>query len=547
MSYTSKTIMVLIILFLSQLIFGQAGNIDKETIKKIDSLFNSYHHQKKTGSIISIIKNGKTVYNNKKGLANIEHQIPITDSTAFNIASNSKQFAAFIALLMEEEGKLSFNDDIRKHLPELSHLPKKITIKQLANHTHGLPSPDELAQLKGVETMHHKQVLEMLLNIKQVSFEAGEEHFYNNTGFILLAEIIERVGKKSFKQQLKEKVFVPLKMHNTKVIDNKNTVVKNRAYSYRLQQDSTYITNPAKLSTIGSSGIFTTIDDLGLWVKNYQNTTLGKREFYSKMQAITTLNSGKKTNYGLGLQVDTYKGIDVVFHGGGTESYRSYILHAPKHQLSLVFLSNKGDMSGLDIMYGTLEIILKDFIQEEKTFTMLKGNELKKLEGTYQMFPGKYYNFIVENDKLYFQFFGSTGKYHFPQIGENTFNYPVAHHKIVFYENGLEFKAADMTYYCPKTDVKLVVLENLNLNKFAGTYENIEHNIQYKLVVKNNTLVAIHKNINYDIVLSPLSENSFHSYEAFFGKIEFTSNKNESIESFKVSGQNLKDIVFKKL
>lgn len=546
MNYTLKTVVrVIAILLLSPSISAQNESIEKEIIQKIDSLFNSYHQHDQTGSVMSIIKKEKTVYMHHRGLANIEHQIPITSSTAFNIASVSKQFTSFLALLLEQEGKLSFDDDIRQYLPEFTHLPNKITIKQLTNHTHGLPNPDELALLKGIKTMNHQQVAEMLLNIKQVNFEAGTKHEYNNTGYILLSEIIERVGQKPFKEQLHEKIFKPLGMNNTIVVDNKNIVVKNKAYSYDVI-DNTYINYPVRLSTIGSSGIFTTISDLGLWVKNYQMATLGTHEFYKKMQTVTVLNSGKKTNYGLGLQSDNYKGIDVVFHGGGTESYRSYILHAPEHQLSLLFLSNKGGMLGLDVLYKSLEIILKESIQETHTYKKLNNKELKKLEGTYEMFPGTYYNIIVEKEKLYFQEFGKTDKAYLPQIGENTFDFPIPHFKFIFYKDGFNFHIADMTYPCTKTVIELPKSKDVNLNNFIGIYKNTSHNTSYELVVRDNKLIAIHDTINYDITLKPLGKNSFYTKEPFLGKIDFIFNNNRTIKAFMVSGQNLKNVIFKK-
>ena len=545
MNYTLKTLRVIAILLLSQSIFAQNAILEKQTIKKIDSLFNSYHQDNKTGSIMSIIKKEETVYVNHKGLANIEHQIPITNSTAFNIASVSKQFTTFLALLLEEEGKLSFSDDIRLHLHELKQLPNKITIKQLTNHTHGLPNPDELAQLKGVKTMNHRQVLKMLLNIKQVNFESGAKHEYNNTGYILLSEIIERVGQKPFKEQLQEKIFKPLGMNNTQAVGYNDDVVKNKAYSYKVWND-TYINLPVRLSTMGSSGIYTTINDLGIWVKNYQKVTVGTREFYEKMQTATFLNSGKKINYGLGLQFDNYEGIDVVFHGGGTESYRSYILHAPKHQLSLLFLSNKGDMVGLNILYKSLEIILKGSIQEENTYKVLNNKELDNLEGTYEMFPGIHYNIIAEKDKLYFQNFGSTDKHHLPQIGKNEFDFPHPHIKFIFYKGGFNYHIADMTYPCKKVVLQLPKSKDINLTDFIGTFKNIEYNTSYELVIKDNKLIAKHS-LNYDISLYLLAKNSFYSKEAFFGEIDFIFNSDKSIIGFKLSGQNLKNIIFKKV
>src|SRR5690606_17276424 len=183
---------------------SQTNTPAQQSLDKVDSLFSAHYTSDKTGAALAIIKNGETIYKNVMGLANVEYNNPITDSTAFNIASVSKQFTTFLALLLEEEGTLSFNDDIRIYLPELEHLPNNITIKQLTNHTHGLSNADELAKLKGLKLMTHKEVVKMLLNIKQVNFKAGEKYEYNNTGYILLSEIIERVGKKPFKEQLQE-------------------------------------------------------------------------------------------------------------------------------------------------------------------------------------------------------------------------------------------------------------------------------------------------------------------------------------------------------
>src|SRR5690606_2557517 len=314
--------------------------------------------------------------------------------------SVSKQFTTFLALLLEEEGKLSFNDDIRIYLPELEHLPNNITIKQLTNHTHGLSNADELAKLKGLKLMTHQEVVKMLLNIKQVNFKAGEKYEYNNTGYILLSEIIERVGKKPFKEQLQEKIFLPLSMKDTKVVDNENMVIKNKAYSYNLDNDI-YVKNPIALSNIGSSGIYTTINDLALWAKNYQNTIIGNRSIYEKMQTATLLNSGKQIKYGLGLQFDNYKGIDVIFHGGGSASYRSYILHVPRHKLSIIFLSNANDFSGLDVVYKSIDFLLKDDIKIKTSEKIAISNEqLKKYTGTYEIKLDVYYNIIAKKDTL---------------------------------------------------------------------------------------------------------------------------------------------------
>ena len=116
---------------------------------QVDKLINQYYQENQPGIALAIIKDGKTIYQNEVGLANLEYQIPLSDSSAFQIASVSKQFTAYLALILEQKGKLSLKEDMRKYLPELKHLPFKITLAQLANHTHGLPNVTELANIKG--------------------------------------------------------------------------------------------------------------------------------------------------------------------------------------------------------------------------------------------------------------------------------------------------------------------------------------------------------------------------------------------------------------
>lgn len=539
-----QILIVSIIIFQSIAVLGQISIIEKQSYTKVDSLFKAHFTTNKTGAAFVIIENGKTTYKNVIGLANVEYNIHITDSTVFNIASISKQFTTYLALLLEQEGKLSFNDDIRTYLPELKHLPSKITIKQLTNHTHGLSNPDELAQLKGLSTMNHQEVVKMLLNIKHLNFKAGEKYEYNNTGYILLSEIIERVGQKSFKNQLKEKIFIPLGMKDTKVVDNENMVIKNKAYSYTFN-NGIYVNNPVNLSTIGSSGIYTTINDLALWAKNYQNPVVGNSGFYKKMQAVTILNSEKEINYGLGLQVDNYKGSDIVFHGGGTASYRSYILHVPKHKLSIIFLSNANDFSGLDIVYQSIDLIINGDIKTKTPVKIAVSNEeLKKHTGTYEFQPGVYYNIIAQKDSLYFQSFGTKDLNPLPYLYGNTFDFPyIPHTKFIFYDDKFDFQIADFTYECFKTIIELPNSNEIKLTDFIGTFRNKEHSIVYDLDIVENKL-NLTRTFGNPIVLNPLTLESFYSPE--LGKLEFIYGTNGKVKAFKLSGQNFKNIVFKK-
>lgn len=546
-----KYVSIIILLMLHfQPLFAQKNN-QENLSSKIDSLIRTHYQHDKPGMAISVIKEGKTIYTNQIGLENIEYETSITDSTAFHIASVSKQFTSFLAVLLEKEGKLSMDDDVRTYLTELKHLPYKITLKQLANHTHGLPNLFELAQLKGIgieDRMTHQEVVKMLLNIKQVNFKPGDTYEYNNTGYALLAEVIERVSKKPFQVVLKNRVFSPLGMKNTMAISNSSIIIKNKARSYRLNNDE-YENHDFNIMANGSSGVSTTINDLSKWAINFQQPSKLHQDLFQTMQKTTPLNSGEVIEYGLGLEFKKYKGLDLVFHGGGDAAYRSYILHIPKHQFSIVILANSNDFATLEITYNIIDLLFKEIqIQPLKPVkTKYTAEELKKFEGTYEFCPGSYSNIIAENDSLYFQSYGTDDKVLLPVIGDGDFVFPeIPTSKFSFYDNGFNFHIADFKYDCKKVKLNPPKTEEINLVEFTGLYKNKEFNTEYELVIENNQLVALHS-FNEDILLYPLTKNSFYATEGFFGKLDFSKNNSGEIKGFHLSGQNIKNIKFRKI
>jgi len=520
-------------------------------LKKVDSLLDYSYQKNNPGVTLAIIENGKTIYSGQRGISNKDYSIPITDSTAFHIASVSKQFTAFITVSLEKEGKLSLDDDIGKYLPELKDLPYKISLRQLANHTHGLPNLYELAQLKGIEPgdrMTHKDVVEMLLHIKEVNFKPGEKFEYNNTGFVLLAEIIERVCGKPFQDVLKDKIFTPLQMSHSLAVDRPSLIVKNKAYSYRLKNGK-YENYALNLMANGSSGISTTIKDLSKWIINIQYPSPEHREIFGEMTKPSILNSGEITRYGLGLETKTYKGLELVFHGGGDAGYRSYVLTVPKYQFSVIILGNNNDFKPFELVYQIVNLFLKEYEIETPLpiKTSYRTQELKQFTGTYEMFPGSLFNIIAENNTLYYQAFGSDKKMQLPIIGDGNFANPYLPISYFSFDYGIcIYHIADFKYASNKVKVRPPKLNKADLIKFAGIYQNEEFNTQYELVIRDNQLIAKHSS-NGDIILHPFSRNSFYSDEGFFGKLFFQKNTKGNITGFSLSGQNLNHILFVKI
>lgn len=540
-----KTILLLFSVLSFEICLAQSNH--KDELRKVDSLINHYSQASAPGMAVGIIRDGKIIDKKTYGLANLEDRIPVTDSTAFDIASVSKQFTAFVALLAEQEGRLSLNDDIRIYLPELKDLPYKITIRQLANHTHGLPDFTNIKRLQGfgVESqVTNIEAVNTVLAIKSINFPSGDQYKYNNTGFILLAEILHRIYKKDFADLLKEYIFNPLQMNHTKAVNDPEKIIPNKAESYKENGD--YFTKqPLEQMENGSSNIFTTLNDLCKWAVNFQNPTVGSREIYQKMQQNTFLNSGEKIEYGLGLQTGKYKGLDIVFHGGGTAGYRSYILHVPAHHLSIVLMSNKGNFDGLFIAYKLVDLFLKDHEvlpspPKKITYT---STELKQIEGVYEIDPGNYMEITTDGKNLYA--WGS--KTPLESVGDNKFIIPfIPTAYVTFHTGKLAFSIGDFVFNCKKVILNTMDESKMDLNQFVGYYKNEEFNTIYELIIKDNKLVARHA-INPEAILHPLSPESFYSREPFFGHIHFKYDKNNKIKGFILSGSNMFNIQFNKI
>jgi CubicO group peptidase (beta-lactamase class C family) len=531
------------------LCFGQSNQTDP--ISRADSLWSVYRQSNAPGMAVAVIKDGKVIYKKTYGLANLESKTPVTDSTAFNIASVSKQFTAFITLLAEQEGKLSLDDDIKTYLPELIDLPYKITIRQLANHTHGLPNFSEIKKLQGFGDefrVNNTEAVHTLLRIKRVNFLPGEQYQYNNTGFTLLAEILHRVYKKDFSQIAKEYVFNPLHMKNTLAIDDPDKIILNKAESYQ-PKGNTFVKLPIGQMVSGSSNIYATLDDLCKWAVNFQNPIQGNRTLYNTMQKNTVLSSGKNIEYGLGLQTEKYKGLDIVFHGGGTVGYRTYILHVPAQKFSVVILGNGYGFDGLLIAYQLVDFFLED--QETIPVKPKKANyapsELKQFEGVYELNPGNYLEVSTEGKDLYLGTYNHKGKEAIQVMGDHKFkitSIPTA--SLTFNNESVKLRIADFTYTAKKRILNPPKADQIVLNKLVGFYRNEEFNTIYQLLIQNNQLIARHP-LNGDIKLFPLNLRSFYSTTEYFGQLDFKYDQNNDTTEFILSGANLAHLVFKRI
>jgi CubicO group peptidase (beta-lactamase class C family) len=381
--------------------------------EQVDEIFATWDNNESPGASVAIVKDGEILYKKGYGLANLEYDIPISPSSIFHIASVSKQFTVFSILLLEKQGKLSLDDDIRKYIPEVPDFGKTITLRHLASHTSGLRDQWNLLSMAGwrmddVITKEH--VLKLVSKQKELNFNPGEDDAYCNTGFTLLAEVVSRVSDMSFAKFTKANIFEPLKMSNSLFYDDHEKIVKNRTYSY-YSSPSGYKKSVLNYANVGATSLFTTAEDLALWSMNFSNLTVGDSAIVNKMNT-PLVHKG----IALGQFVGKYKGLKEIQHGGADAGYRSYLTRFPDENFTVIVLSNSAEFNPGRMAHKVVDIYLKDRIkidrikphQEDQIMVSPRTEPFDKASVNLSDFSGEYYseelsttyNFMVINGNL---------------------------------------------------------------------------------------------------------------------------------------------------
>lgn len=314
-----------------------------ETAKKVDAYLSQWDKNDMPGVAVGVVKDGKLVYKRGLGMANLDHDVPNTTTTLFNVASVSKAFTAACVVLLSQQGKLSLDDDIRKHIPELPQYADTITIRHMLHHTSGIRDYGPLVRFGGLATdsdYDEKFILKILARQKNISFKPGAKYSYSNSGYVLLGMIVARVSGKSLRVFADEKIFKPLGMKNTRFDDNRFEIVKNRAHGYIVGPGNSIRARSTLDDLVGDGGILTTVEDLYLWDQNFYDPKVGGKEMISLLTTSATLNSGEKSAYAFGMWSGKYKGLKKVTHSGNVSGFRAQLVSFPDQKLSMIVLSN---------------------------------------------------------------------------------------------------------------------------------------------------------------------------------------------------------------
>ena len=452
-----RMIMVFLLLTLS---LSSLGCQQEETVpvksKMIEFInnFNTYSSVKFNGSII-LVEDNEVILDGGYGYSIFEDQINNTSDTIFPIGSITKSFTATALLQLEEEGKLSTNDNVSNYIKGFNP-DFNVTIHHLLTHTSGLPREGKVSFSQGISI---KENIDYINNL-ELMFTPGSDFSYSNAGYILLAAIIEEVANLSYNEYIAKNIFKPLNM-TASVGGFDASYLENQAIGYTIKNGKAIKENIYDLSIVtGSGNIYSTTKDLVKYLNSIEKETILTNNSIEKM--LTTHWGDNNYGYGYGWEVYIDREYECVAHGGtiGRSGYNSYLINYPKLDLSLILLSNTSSVTSLEVVRDSLLAIYfgEDVVvPKEANKSAIKDIALEEYGGTYFFNDNYSIDVIYENYSLYITA-DDNNSYKLVPVIENTFQY-----------EGKEWIEANFSF---------------NDDKIILTVKNINTSFQFERIVK---------------------------------------------------------------
>jgi CubicO group peptidase (beta-lactamase class C family) len=524
----------------------RAQTLSLDTLAMIDKIFSGWS-ESTPGGVVQLTREGQTIYLKAFGMADLEHNTKVTTETIFEAGSVSKQFTAAAVLLLIEQGKIKFTDNILIYFPDFPAYGKDITIDNLLHHTSGLRDWGSVAEIggwpRGTRVYTPAHVKQIIWRQSTTNFKPGTAYSYSNSNYSMLTFLVEKVSGQSFQSFTSENLFKPLGMLNTGWRDNYRKIIPGRAVAYS-RNLNIYVLNMPFENTFGHGGLLTTSEDLSKWNYRWKTASLGlKTNQLQKEKGI--LNNAVSIAYARGVSVNTSNGFEEISHSGSTAGYRSWLAYYPEKNLSVTYLSNDGSRSPVEAGKQIAEIFLGKeaekkkeapaFIPVQKSWAETKAGLYKEMNGfDIQELIWKDSAIRIANNQHALNAI-STNSFFIENI---RFDFPPVS-GIPPYVS-LTKPAGDTSTYIRvvpfKDDEKV-------LSTYLGTYYSEEADVTVKIILINGKL-QISRDAGILVPLKPIYLNAFVSYNQ--DQILFKKNENNVI-GFGWSISRAYDVWFKKI
>jgi len=342
---------------------------------QIDAIFASLKSSNAPGAAVLVVRDGKPVFRRGYGVTDLRTLHPIDASTNFRLASFTKQFTAMSVMLLVHDGKLRYDAHLTDIFPEFPAYGKSITVRSLLNHTSGLPDYEDILMKQYPNTPDEKipqildaGVLKLLEQQSAGEFPPATKWEYSNSGYAVLAMIVEKVSGKPFGQFLQERIVLPLNMKDTLAYEKGKNEVPHRAYGHTKDKDAWRQTDQSPTSAVlGDGGIYSSIDDLAKWDRALRDHTLiGEKEMRPALAPVqpkdgpSKFPDGTTVSYGFGWFLAPYKGHQRMSHDGETIGFRTTIQRFPGDKLTVIVLANRADINPEELALKVADLYLEN-------------------------------------------------------------------------------------------------------------------------------------------------------------------------------------------
>lgn len=334
-------------------------------VAMVDAVFSRWDSTLTPGCTVGVARSGEDALFRGYGMADLEHGAVIHADTIFEAGSVSKQFTAAAVLLLARDGKLSLDDPVRRHFPELPAYAEPVTIRHMLQHTSGLRDWGDIAGLSGwprtTRAYTHGHVLDILTRQTALNFAPGTDWSYSNSGYNLAAMLVARASGEPFAEFTRKRLFEPLGMRHTSWRDDRTRIVMDRAIAYD-ERDGVFSTLMPFENVHGNGGLLTTVRDLLLWNRSLFAGRIVDAAFAQQQQRTGTLADNRDHGYAMGLFVGRYKGLREIYHGGATAGYRAFLTHFPEQDVSVAVLCNAGSAAAERYAHEVSDLYLADAV-----------------------------------------------------------------------------------------------------------------------------------------------------------------------------------------
>ncbi|HEX8333213.1 MAG TPA: serine hydrolase domain-containing protein [Segetibacter sp.] len=559
LSLKSKSSLVLVFSLLAYTTTAQV--LPDSIIKKIDQLFSHKRSATSPGFSIGIVRNDSLIFSKGYGMANLEYSVPNSSESIYHMASVSKQFTAYCILLLEGQGKLKLDDDIRKYLTWFPDLKHKITIRHLLNHTSGIRDQWDLNVISGKrmdDVITQDYLLTLLSRQQALNFTPGAEYSYSNSNYTLMAEIVKTISGKSFRQFSDSAIFKPLGMKFTHVHDDHTELVPNRAYSYRPLDNDRFANAVLNYANAGATSLFTNVTDMAKWVMNFYNPKAGDASTIGKLTTKAVLNNGATIPYASGIIVDDYNGRRRFSHNGADAGYRTYVGVFPDEKIGFILLSNLSttNIGAKATELTSLFIKPNNAIAEKKKIdsSMAKIKDtlaFAKYMGNYIADDGVQFSYNLKDQQVYWT---SSPNSLLLVRGQGDTLVSIANPDVKFVFSGNRSDDAIVDQYWPGSHRRLkkytpptkdTMQLDRELREYVGTFYNSETDVKHTFLLEDHSLkLTSNQSFTVKNKLEYIQKDGFKGGPYL---LKFIRNSKNQVTGYELNTGRIRHLLFNKI